>query len=85
MKKVGKYNCYSFDEMLDECIGVKESEERNAYEAQLAADKAADIRKKHRHTISIPTEMYENLCRKASAHGLSVSAFVRQTLATAVL
>lgn len=70
---------YTLNEMADHFIGKVGTPLRDEVEMQLANDYADAERQ---HYVRIPATIYRRLKRKASSMGVSVSAYLRQTLAS---
>ena len=67
---------YDLSEIMDNTLGA---ERRIELERMAEAEMKAKGEKSH--TIRIPASIYNNIQKKASSMGVSVSAFVRQAFA----
>lgn len=71
------------DESLDLIFGEKGTPEREDYEMYAASERKKESKKQH--SVRIPASLYNNIQQRASSMGVSVSAYVRQRLASILL
>lgn len=79
MEKVGKIQLWSLDEIIDEEIGVLGTAKREVFEQELQERIDAEQEKVSFH-LTMPRSLKENLSKRASALGQSMSEYVNNVI-----
>lgn len=78
MEKLGEMNLYSFDDLLNEEVGMVGTANCELFEAKVN-EKVRTAKTKSYH-LTMPTELYATISTRANDLGESISSYISEVL-----